>query len=81
MKYHPGGTLVNTIQQSSQLTEEKIKHIMTQLLLALDLMHRSNIIHRDLKPANILIMDKKEMQVCIADLGLAITTIDIKRLK
>lgn len=34
-------------------------------------MHRKGIIHRDLKPDNILILDKKEMKVCISDLGLA----------
>lgn len=44
---------------------------MAQLLLTMDLMHRNGIIHRDLKPDNILILDRKEMKVCISDLGLA----------
>ena len=44
---------------------------MAQLLLATDLMHKRGIIHRDLKPDNILIVDKKELTVSIADLGLA----------
>lgn len=34
-------------------------------------MHRKNIIHRDIKPENILLMDKQDLQICIADLGLA----------
>lgn len=49
---------------------------MTQLLLAVDLMHRQNIIHRDLKPENILILDKEDLSVCIADLGMAMKSTD-----
>lgn len=43
--------------------------IMEQLILALDFMHKKNVIHRDIKPDNILVVDKSNMQVCIADLG------------
>lgn len=34
-------------------------------------MHKQGIIHRDLKPDNILVMDRENLDVCIADLGLA----------
>lgn len=44
---------------------------MMQLLLTVDMMHRKGIYHRDIKPENILILDKTELKVCIADLGLA----------
>jgi serine/threonine protein kinase len=47
---------------------------MAQLLLAVDLMHRRNIVHRDLKPDNILIIDLKDLSVCITDLGMACRT-------
>ncbi len=54
-----------------KFTEDEIRNIMAQLLLAIDLMHRKAIVHRDLKPDNILITDIKDMSVCITDLGMA----------
>lgn len=45
--------------------------IIEQILLAMDLMHRKGIIHRDIKPDNILLMSKKDLRLCISDLGLA----------
>lgn len=54
-----------------KFTEDEIRNIMAQLLLAIDLMHRKGIVHRDIKPDNILITDIKDMSVCITDLGMA----------
>jgi serine/threonine protein kinase len=44
---------------------------MEQLILAVDLMHQNKIIHRDIKPDNVLLIDKKQLKICISDLGLA----------
>jgi len=57
--------------QGRKFTEDEIRNIMAQLLLAIDLMHRKGIVHRDIKPDNILITDIKDMSVCITDLGMA----------
>lgn len=44
---------------------------MGQLLLALNFMHSNKIFHKDIKPANILVYDKRDLNVCITDLGLS----------
>jgi serine/threonine protein kinase len=71
MKYAPNGSLLKHLQKKLKFSEEEIRTVMAQLLLAVDLMHRKGIIHRDLKPDNILLMDIKSLKVCISDLGLA----------
>lgn len=71
MKYAKYGSILKYLQKKKRFTEEQIRTVMAQLILAVDLMHRKNIIHRDIKPDNILVMDKAELLICISDLGLA----------
>ena len=58
MKFAKYGTILKHLQKKEKFTEEEIRTIMAQLILAIDLMHRKNIIHRDIKPDNILLMDR-----------------------
>ena len=52
MEYVEGGTLHDCIQTSAQMSEATVKHIIRQILLALEYMHeRHQASHRDLKPA------------------------------
>ena len=62
-----------------KFTEDEIRNIMAQLLLAIDLMHRKGIVHRDIKMENILISsveDKTEYEIRVADFGLAVFTLE-----
>ena len=61
MKLAKYGSILKHLHKKSKFTEEEIRTIMAQLILAVDLMHRNNIIHRDIKPDNILVMDREEL--------------------
>lgn len=58
----------NLLQAGEDATLERQIDYLTQLLLALDYLHRRGVIHRDLKPANVLVYDG---QVKVVDFGLS----------
>ena len=47
---------------------------MTQLLMAVDELHKEGIYHRDLKPQNILMLGTEAPMICITDFGLAVSS-------
>eukprot|EP01135_Chromosphaera_perkinsii_P005335 Nk52_evm16s343 gene=Nk52_evmTU16s343 len=57
------------------LSEKDASHLIKQLVLGVEYLHRQNVVHRDLKPENILIdsgSDGKDI-VKVCDFGLATT--------
>ena len=53
---------------------------MTQLLIAVDELHKGGIYHRDLKPQNILVLQTERPTICITDFGLAASSSQVSQL-
>ena len=64
-----GGELKSLLSKSIQLKENKAKFYLSEILLALEYMHKNNLIYRDLKPENILIDEKGHIK--LSDFGIS----------
>lgn len=62
------GELEHLIQQRKVMTEDEAKFFVSELVCALEDLHKHNIVTRDLKPANIML--SKTGHVKIIDMGL-----------
>jgi serine/threonine protein kinase len=73
MEYVPGKDLNKLTQQEWPMAEERVVHIMDQVLSALADAHAAGIIHRDLKPENIMVSDLRGTKdfVKVLDFGIA----------
>lgn len=69
MDYMPGGDLMNLLIKRNILSEEHTRVYMTQLIIAIDVLHKLGYIHRDLKPDNILI--NWDGTIKLSDFGLS----------
>lgn len=68
MRYMPGGTLAERLQQGP-LSLTEATRIVGQIAAALEVAHQRGVIHRDLKPANILF--DQFNQAYLSDFGIA----------
>lgn len=69
-----GGSLMNFICESDQLSEKIVAHIFKQIMQAISYCHKKGIAHRDIKPQNILItqgVDKELPEIRLIDFGFA----------
>ncbi|KAI8904766.1 kinase-like domain-containing protein [Gorgonomyces haynaldii] len=55
LDFMPGGELFHHLQQEGSFSLERSKFYVSELILALQHLHKHNIIYRDLKPENILL--------------------------
>jgi len=55
MQFCPGGDLSKLLDKYDKLKEEHAKIFLSEILLAIEALHRHNIVFRDLKPSNLLI--------------------------
>ena len=65
----PGGDLATLLLKKGRLSEDVCRFYISELLLAIDYLHKLNVVYRDLKPENILIAHDGHIK--LADFGLA----------
>jgi len=70
--YMQGGSLRQRIQARSgrPFVVEDIRSIVVQVAHALRDMKKHNLVHGDLKPDNIMMIDPKELHLCVIDFGM-----------
>ena len=72
MEYIEGETLKEYIDRKGKLKDDEIRTIFSQMLEAVDYVHKQNLIHRDIKPSNFMI--NKDGKVKLMDFGIAKNT-------
>ena len=67
----PGGDMRTVINRSlgGRLQEEHARVYLSEILIAIEELHKNGIMHRDIKPENVLIDFKGH--ACLSDFGLA----------
>jgi serine/threonine protein kinase len=69
LDYCPGGDLAEYLQLEKKFNEDKTRLYASEILLAIEELHRKDIIFRDLKPDNVVLdMDGHAM---LTDFGLS----------
>ncbi|KAJ8905743.1 hypothetical protein NDN08_002248 [Rhodosorus marinus] len=66
-----GGDMLDFINASGPLSEEKARTVMRQLFASLHYLHSQGIVHRDVKPENILRRGGDKFTIALTDFGLA----------
>ncbi|KAJ2747214.1 serine/threonine protein kinase [Coemansia sp. BCRC 34301] len=67
----PDGELFDEIVRREFLAEDDARRVLLQLLLAIRHLNRLGIVHRDIKLENILLSDRHNLRIKLADFGLA----------
>ena len=77
MEYVHGRNLYDYIEHHGALAPDLARHLLRQIVAALDHIHQLGFIHRDIKPSNILLTRKDGKPLAkLADLGLIRETSD-----
>lgn len=72
LEYLEGGELPIPIKSEVIWSQEQLRLLMRNLILALRYVHENRIMHRDIKPENILMRgDPKDCDLVLIDYGLA----------
>lgn len=68
-EYMPGGEMFFHLHKSGSFKEKKTKFYISEIVLAIEYLHKNNIIYRDLKPENILL--DEDGHIKLTDFGLS----------
>merc|ERR1712093_665410 len=69
LEYCPGGELFFHLSRAGRFSEGRCRFYASEILLAIEYLHRLNIVYRDLKPENVLL--DSDGHVKITDFGLS----------
>lgn len=69
MEHASGGELFNYIVKNKRLEEKEASFFFSQIVHALDFIHKQGIVHRDIKPENMLLTENKTIK--LIDFGLS----------
>ena len=69
MDFLNGGELFFHLRKSNRFDEDRIRFYASEIVLALEYLHKHGIIYRDLKPENILL--DSEGHIRLTDFGLS----------
>lgn len=68
LDYINGGELFYHLQREKRFSEERVRFYGSEIVLALEYLHKEGVIYRDLKPENLLLTN--EGHICMTDFGL-----------
>ena len=80
MEYAPDGELYSKISNEGKINERDSRIIFSQIIAAIDHMHKNNIIHRDIKAENIFFSNLNPIIVKVGDFGFSTEASIDKRL-
>jgi protein-serine/threonine kinase len=69
LDFCPGGDLGRILQREGRFSEDRARKYLTEVLLALEDLHKRDIIYRDLKPDNVVLDNDGHAQ--LTDFGLS----------
>jgi len=69
LNYCPGGDLSEYIEKEKKFSEDRAKIYLSEILLALEDLHKRDIIYRDLKPDNVVL--DEDGHALLTDFGLS----------
>lgn len=69
LEFCPGGDLGSVLKREKKLSEERARLYITEIILALEALHKKDIIFRDLKPDNVVL--DAEGHAMLTDFGLS----------